>query len=131
MNWVQARGGSRFLRELIAQYRAGAFDRAREEWEQLASERDLLKDERELLDEEENVLDRRRELLDKERDHLEERREWLEDEWCEIEQARMLLEEREEALKRSTVAPLRLETPELSDKLSTLLSDTNSSNPKE
>ena len=41
---------------------------------------------------------RRESNLDRERERLAERREWLEDEWYELEQIRMKLEEREEAL---------------------------------
>ena len=103
MEWVRHQGGSSFVRELLAQQQEGQTtarpaDRLREEWEHLGYERESLKDEREILEDEERRLDRRESNLDRERERLAERREWLEDEWYELEQIRMKLEEREEAL---------------------------------
>jgi DNA repair exonuclease SbcCD ATPase subunit len=122
LGWVRQQGGSSYVRFLLAQQRVtgnGSADTGRslrpsslrDQWQQLANERESLEDERAILKDEERVLDRHRSRLDTERALLDDRREQLEDEWSELEKVREELEGREKLLAglfRPALVPLDL-----------------------
>lgn len=121
LGWVRQQGGSAYVRSLLAQQRATSTGNLnagslrpsclRDQWVQLANERESLEDERAILKDEQRVLDRYRSRIDTERTLLDDRRDQLEDEWSELEQVGAELESRElllAGLFRPAFVPLDL-----------------------